>query len=591
MNLQQRQKQQQALIEAWTYPAGTPVIATGDDGTLFKTITTDLPTMIGPAHTAAIMLEGINTPFALENVRLDPECLPEEPAPVAEVKPTSEPELPVTEEPKYRPLNVEEQKTSVTIQPEGGEQPLKVLSISVRNVMGLEEYELNLDGDFTMIEGRNGQGKSSLVNSVLTMLGGGYPAEMIRVGSDKAEIVGVFSNGMEAKKRIGKTSSKSGLTVKQDGKSQQAPQSIINSLVDEYSVNPLKFVQAKPQEQVELLLKAIPMSIQQEELKALSGLDDISSDCHALVALDNAHKSLYKTRTDINAQVKRSKVSVERLAQSLPSDFSGSDELKTDIATLDQQLQEKQQALESSQAAVEQKKQDGYVRVNDEMQAEIQKIHEHELNLHQQLEKIQQQIREVNQQKTLAEETAASKKQQLDNWANEKKAALREKHQAEVAESRELLASKRAQAESVATYENTRRIMEDEQQELNKLEVSQKGINASMKALKDKKAEFAANIPISEFEITDKGLTVKGVPFAMVNTAEKMRLAVEVAALRLPKGPDALRLVVIDGAESMDRETIAALTTATKAARIQLLLVRTTDSPLSITHGSDHELH
>ena len=465
------------------------------------------------------------------------------------------------------------------------QEPLKILSMNISNVMGLEEYELSLDGDLTVIEGRNGHGKTSLVSSLLAMLGGGYPAEMIRSGTDKAEIVGVFSNGLEARKRISTSKNKCNLTVKRDGITQQAPQSIINSLVDEYSVNPLKFIQAKPEDQVSLLLKAIPMQIEQNDLNALSGLTDIAADGHALVALEHAYKALFKMRTDINSQTKKAAASVERLKQSLPDNYQPAQELKKQAATLEALLKTEQEKTNRAISAIDEKKQAGYQRVINDKSSQTQKLHDNEIALNKQLEQLQAQLRDVKQAQSKVAEETELKRSQLDQWAESKKAGLREKHTSDMTDTKSRLAAIQAQLESVATYENTRKILDDETADFQALVTQQKSLNERMTAIKHRKSELAANIPVPGLAIGDGCLLFNDVPFNMVNTAEKMRLAVSVAALRLPTGPDALRLVVIDGAESMDRDTVAALTAATREAGIQLLLVRTTDSPLTVTHG------
>lgn len=61
------QRKQQAMVDAWTHPEGTPVIFRKDDGSIVETKTRSGAWMLG-GHSAVVMLDGISGCYSLERV-------------------------------------------------------------------------------------------------------------------------------------------------------------------------------------------------------------------------------------------------------------------------------------------------------------------------------------------------------------------------------------------------------------------------------------------------------------------------------------------------------------------------------------------
>src|SRR3989304_4533642 len=64
---------------------------------------------------------------------------------------------------------------------------LRVLSVQIRNVLGLAERSLDADGRAVLISGPNASGKSSLLQAVQAGLGGGRLATLARGGAPEDE--------------------------------------------------------------------------------------------------------------------------------------------------------------------------------------------------------------------------------------------------------------------------------------------------------------------------------------------------------------------------------------------------------------------
>jgi len=603
-NPELRKAQQQKLLNEWSHPVGTAVTVTDDDGNQFNSKTSSHPRMLG-GHTAVIDLGDICGAYALERVqplevdaRLPEDgdaandCTLEEPKMRPETKEPPVTKTPRTFEPPVAssvPASDKKEPLAPSPAPDSKAElkPLRLQQLIVRNVMGIEDYTLELDGSLTRVTGHNAAGKTSLVSALLSLFGGGSTAEMIHNGAERAEIVGVMSNGIEARKRIGQTRGKSGITVKENGRPVPSPATFMKTLADMCNLNPLEFVQAKPAQQVELLFQALPMTITAEELLALTGIDDIDCDNHALNVLDAAYRRLYDSRTGVNGSVRKSQESVLRIEQSLPEDWTDRSELEASKATLDSECETFDQQRLNKHRGVDQEAEDGYRRINTERDENVRQVDDRIADVNRQIQALQEELVSLSHAKKETDLVHASKSQQIKSWAESQKTLADHECEQNSQAARSEIEKINLQLQSLTSHESTRRMLDDEKAELTKLLSQQASLNDRIDAIRTRKGELINDIPIDGLTVENGALMANGVPFNMVNTAEQLRLAVKIAELRLPTGPGALRLIVIDRAESMDTKTIHELHNAARVADIQLLLVGTDDCELTVTHGDN----
>ena len=100
-----------------------------------------------------------------------------------------------------------------------------------------------------------------------------------------------------------------------------------------------------------------------------------------------------------------------------------------------------------------------------------------------------------------------------------------------------------------------------------------------------KRIHFACGKSDTNYHDWSAGLEVKGgdifrdgVQFDRLNTAQKVDIAIQVAALRA-KG---LGVVCVDGLECLDPETWEAFKVAAVESGLQLFVTRVTDGPLTV---------
>lgn len=167
----------------------------------------------------------------------------------------------------------------------------KIIRLQSENIKRLRAVEITPKGNIVLIGGQNGQGKSSVLDSIAMGLGGGdeIPDLPVRRGEEKAKIVLELDDLI-----IRRTFTAAGGTAlvveNKDGARYPKPQDMLDRLTGKLTFDPLEFVRLKPQQQLEALKKIV-------------GLDFSS--------LDAARKKIYDDRSLLNAQAKTAKAKAE----------------------------------------------------------------------------------------------------------------------------------------------------------------------------------------------------------------------------------------------------------------------------------------
>lgn len=140
---------------------------------------------------------------------------------------------------------------------------MKVISLISENLKRLTAVEIRPDGNLVEITGANGQGKSSILDSLWWAIEGAsnVQAEPIRKGADKAKIrvdLGelVVTRTFARKEDGGYTTA---ITVENAaGARLSSPQKVLDELIGKLAFDPLEFTRMKPAEQFDLLKAFVP---------------------------------------------------------------------------------------------------------------------------------------------------------------------------------------------------------------------------------------------------------------------------------------------------------------------------------------------
>lgn len=393
---------------------------------------------------------------------------------------------------------------------------MKIISLQAENVKRLTAVTITPDGNLVQITGRNGQGKTSVLDAIWWALEGAanVQAEPIRKGQAEARIrldLGeyVVTRRFTRKEDGGFTTS---IAVESaDGARFPSPQKMLDKLLGSLSFDPLAFARSKPQEQFNMLRSFVP------------GVD--------FEAIDNANRGDYQKRTDINRRAKEARTLAEGIQ--VPPE---ADAKPIDTADVLEQLQAAHQANSeidqrtAARAAATDK------AAECRRQADIQ----------------------GDRALALEEQAKAARAEQARLTAS---AADLEKRLAEAGElpayvDVEALAAqvRAAQATNSAIEAAQRKRTEKAQHtaSADELEAQSKQLTEAMQKRMDAKdaAIAAAKMPVPGIGFGDGYVTLNGVPFEQGSDAEQLRASIAIAMAANPK----LRVIRVRDGSLLDAD-------------------------------------
>ena len=171
---------------------------------------------------------------------------------------------------------------------------VKIRQLEIENVKRVKAVTLTpTENGLTVIGGRNGQGKTSVLDAIAWALGGNKlkPSESQRIGSAAPPSIHIeLSNGLVVERK-GKSSALHVI----DPSGQKAGQQLLDSFIEKLALNLPKFMEARNDEKAETLLQIIGVGDQ-------------------LAVLDREEKSLYNQRLEVGRIADRKKKHAEELA-------------------------------------------------------------------------------------------------------------------------------------------------------------------------------------------------------------------------------------------------------------------------------------
>jgi energy-coupling factor transporter ATP-binding protein EcfA2 len=393
-----------------------------------------------------------------------------------------------------------------------------IVSLQVSNVKKLTAVSITPAGNVVTIGGRNGQGKSSILDAITMALAGmaGAPAEPIRRGAKRASVV-LKTDDLVITRSF--TPSGSTLEIRgADGAVVRSPQTLLDSLCSTVAFDPLAFSRAKPAEQA-------------AQLRTLVGLDTSEIDA------ERAHH--YAERTQVNRDLK----SAEALLATMPA--KPVDRINVDEVLEELEVAERENAKYRALDAAAQRAAENYVRAEEAVQAARKQLE--------------------------AAEAAAEEARKADLEADAK---VREWKLLDVgplkmkihdaAETNRLADAWEARSRHLAKVE--------------RLRADVQALTGQIELLDEKKARVLESVtmPVPGLSIDGEVVHFNDIPLAQASSAEQLRVGVAVACAMNPK----LKVMIIRDGSLLDEDSMrmVAEMAVEHGAQVWIEVVRSDDS-------------
>ena len=206
---------------------------------------------------------------------------------------------------------------------------MRITNLKAENIKRLTMVEVSPDRNFVVISGKNAAGKSSLLDSVIYLLGGNSALDdvPIRMGEDHA--TACIETEMYIIERTFTERGSYLRVLSKEGAEYPKPQQLLNRFTGKVGFDPLALKEMSPKKQRDTFLRFI-------------------TDQDKLDALEKEREETYKERTEVNRTVTALKAQLDQINVDpyVPDEFIDIQTLKDDISDAEGHLFNRESGIE-----------------------------------------------------------------------------------------------------------------------------------------------------------------------------------------------------------------------------------------------------
>lgn len=465
-----------------------------------------------------------------------------------------------------------------------------ITKIKIKNLFGIREYEA--DGSSLELSGKNGTGKSSVLDAIKYALTNKSDRDyIVHKGETEGEIIVETDTGLsiDRKARTNKADYKS---VKRNGLEVGSPEEFLRELFTPLQLNPIEFMNMDKKQQNAIILDMIEYPWDMNKIKEWFGEIPawVSYDQNILSVLNDIQAEngdYYQNRRNIDRDIRNKKAFVEEIADGIPAGYDvekWENASAGDIYRQIERIQKENQNIERAKLLRDSR--DSKIRKFDaDREIEITALDREISNRANQIDKsiasLKEQIRAYETEK----ESLTSKKQDKLEVIEQTYKANVARFDAEIAEYAEYadkqpqdvatLQEQAQEIEKMQSHINEYKRMLRLQSEIEELQVQSQQLTDKIEKARTLPGEILANctIPIDGLTVENGTPLINGLPVSNLSEGEKLDLCIDVAI----QNPNGLNIILIDGVEKLATDLREKLYQKCKDKGLQFIATRTTD--------------
>lgn len=465
-----------------------------------------------------------------------------------------------------------------------------ITKIKIKNLFGIREYEA--DGSSLELSGKNGTGKSSVLDAIKYALTNKSDRDyIVHKGETEGEIIVETDTGLsiDRKARTNKADYKS---VKRNGLEVGSPEAFLRELFTPLQLNPIEFMNMDKKQQNAIILDMIEYPWDMNKIKEWFGEIPawVSYDQNILSVLNDIQAEngdYYQNRRNIDRDIRNKKAFVEEIANGIPVGYDvekWEQASAGDIYRQIERMQKENQTIERAKLLRDSR--DSKIRKFDaDREIEITALDREIANRANQIDKsiasLNEQIRAYETEK---EQLVSKKSDKLEVIEQTYKANVA-RFDAEIAEYAEYadkqpqdvtaLQEQAQEIEKMQSHINEYKRMLRLQSEIEEMQAQSQELTDKIEKARTLPGEILANctIPIDGLTVENGTPLINGLPVSNLSEGEKLDLCIDVAI----QNPNGLNIILIDGVEKLATDLREKLYQKCKDKGLQFIATRTTD--------------
>ena len=430
---------------------------------------------------------------------------------------------------------------------------MKILGMVAENFKKIRVVEITPKGKMIQITGKNGQGKTSVLDAIWAALEGAkaMPEKPVRKGAERARIK-LDLGDLVVTRTIAAGGTSTLVVENKTGVKLSSPQSVLDKLLGDLSFDPCAFIEMKPKQQIEELRKVAK----------------ISYDVDAAAA---ANKADYDERTAVNRDVERLKIEVASITvqEGLPKDKVDEAPILAELSEVDKK---NAQAREAEHAkALKLAQVDRHKRDHSQTQEEIDQLEEKATSIEKLIAESKKQLEETREQISGLEKAKKGISNLIIHVQRDYDATPAPTF-VEVSE----VSAKLQQAQLVNREIEKRSRRDALQAQLNEKRRQADQLTRAIEDREEKKraAVREAKMPIEGLTFDEEQVLYNGIPIEQLGEGEQIRISASIAMAANPE----LRVIRIMRGESMDEDALAILAMMAEQNDFQIWMARVDSS-------------